>query len=288
MQASVIHGIKTIHELPYKQACRLFCTALVRIYTSITCTAWGYYRTANLLLLPLRQIASSCIDAAWQAAPRHGFAACAHLRSAGDAAILLSVYLVMTAIHLAATMALLMLLLATLAVQICLWLVPTVLILVLGKELENLVWTTLQRCGHITAAITRQQQQQAAIAVTLQGRATRQRLNTTVHHKRQQMKRTVLLPVRQKLLSLKLLGKQSQCLICLQDMSCFKIMQIEDCRHGFCKNCVAMHLHTKLRDNQRDILRCPYPDCTGEIAMQQCQEALQQDLQVSFEFASIV
>lgn len=127
-------------------------------------------------------------------------------------------------------------------------------------------------------------------AYTIQQPALRQAILSYIHmtwhiKRRLQSRRSATAPTGQTMLpflSCKLRERQSPCMICLQDMANSRLLQVQQCGHGYCKFCVATHLQVKLRNNQHDMLRCPFPECTGEFAVLQCQQALLQDIAVSF------
>ena len=141
---------------------------------------------------------------------------------------------------------------------------------------------TGQRLSFLGSAVLQQQQQRVLqpLASCIQRMRSPATGQSTLGHS----KEATLPSTRQvvlDLLTFRLPERRSSCLICLEDIGISKMLHLEDCSHSYCKACTAMHLQTKLRDDQHDILRCPFPQCTAMFIVVQSQELLSCDAMVN-------
>lgn len=208
---------------------------------------------------------------------------------------LVNLALILASIHFIFLAAVLMILLATLLMQTCLLVFPLACVLapvcLLGKvSWPRRYWLPFIGSFRSSAAVNHQQQQTAVQAFRSSIQTFLQTLRSGIRHKRLKttgpsthqhdtslpsMKQAVL-----GLLSFKWLGREVPCLICLEDIAISKILHLEGCDHSYCMACTAMHLQTKLRDDQHDILCCPFPECTSVLTVVQSQALLSHDAAV--------
>lgn len=256
-----------------------------RSYTAVlhACTAISLVHNKcqrlRQLLQPIQVVLVAHMKTGWSTALQCSHAACQYLARTVAAFVGLSTSLTKASILLSFVAAALVLLAAACMLNICLLVLPLAIVIAPGCWLARTCWARRHWLSHselrrVSSATVRQRQQTGP--------------RPPWHHKRPQdtgqTQKASLPSLRQALqdlLTLRLPERLQVCSICLQDIRISQMLRLKDCHHKYCKACTATHLHTKLRDDQHDMLRCAFPQCTAMFTVAQCQEVLVHDAAVS-------